>query len=194
MIALLGHCIHGETRFLVYELMEQGSMENQLHGHSHGSSFTLDIRIKIALNVARALEFLYEHGNPPVVIHSYLKSSNVLLDSNFNAKLHQACFCYFMFGRLWNLLLENEKESKRKELCFDKCIFSIRVDALRRSDSHAAVAPICQSSSLGVDGSESRLCGEEPVGQHLSLPVAPFGLYNRIGETGELSKGRRTIA
>ncbi|KAL9250936.1 CDPK-related kinase 5-like protein [Drosera capensis] len=33
VIALLGYCIHGKTRFLVYELMEQGSLENRLHGN-----------------------------------------------------------------------------------------------------------------------------------------------------------------
>ncbi|GAB2222945.1 hypothetical protein Drorol1_Dr00017077, partial [Drosera rotundifolia] len=85
-----------------------------------------------------------------------------------------------------------------------------RVGAVERSDSHGAIAPICQSnrirrsvwdrlgpsmvSNLGVNGSDSKVHDEEPVGQHLSLPVAPSGLYNGIGETGELSKGGRTIA
>ena len=32
VIKLLGHCIHGETRFLVYEMMQNGSLESQLHG------------------------------------------------------------------------------------------------------------------------------------------------------------------
>ncbi|CAK9310364.1 unnamed protein product [Citrullus colocynthis] len=32
IIKLLGHCIHGETRFLVYEIMQNGSLESQLHG------------------------------------------------------------------------------------------------------------------------------------------------------------------
>ncbi|KAL9270000.1 putative receptor-like protein, partial [Drosera capensis] len=66
----LGYYIHWETRFLVYELMmEKGSLENQLR------------------------EFLHEHGNLPVIhsdlkssTTSDLKSSNVLLDSNFNGK------------------------------------------------------------------------------------------------------------
>ncbi|KAL8167852.1 hypothetical protein V2J09_009351 [Rumex salicifolius] len=86
VIALLGHCSHEEKRYLVYELMEKGSLASQLHGPLRGSDLTWHTRMKIALDIARGLEYLHEHCNPPV-IHRDLKSSNVLLDSNFNAKL-----------------------------------------------------------------------------------------------------------
>ncbi|GFY96895.1 protein kinase superfamily protein [Actinidia rufa] len=86
IISLLGYSIHGETRLLVYELMQNGSLETQLHGPSHGSALNWHQRMKIALDTARGLEYLHEHCNPKV-IHRDLKSSNILLDSNFNAKL-----------------------------------------------------------------------------------------------------------
>ncbi|KAK9141516.1 hypothetical protein Syun_010916 [Stephania yunnanensis] len=86
IISLYGCCIYGETRCIVYELMQNGSLETQLHGPSQGSALTWHIRLKIALDVARGLEYLHENSNPPV-IHRDLKSSNILLDSNFNAKL-----------------------------------------------------------------------------------------------------------
>ncbi|KAG1358940.1 putative receptor-like protein kinase [Cocos nucifera] len=86
IISLLGYCIHGETRLLVYDLMQNGSLETQLHGPSHGSALTWHIRMKIALDTARGLEYLHEHCSPPV-IHRDLKSSNILLDSEFNAKI-----------------------------------------------------------------------------------------------------------
>ncbi|KAK6927598.1 Serine-threonine/tyrosine-protein kinase, catalytic domain, partial [Dillenia turbinata] len=86
IISLLGYCIHEETKFLVYELMQNGSLETQLHGPTHGSALSWHVRMKIALDVARGLEYLHEHCNPPV-IHRDLKSSNILLDTNFNAKL-----------------------------------------------------------------------------------------------------------
>ncbi|XP_077215701.1 putative receptor-like protein kinase At1g80640 [Tasmannia lanceolata] len=86
IVSLLGYCIHGETRFLVSELMQNGSLDSQLHGPSHGSTLSWHLRMKIALDAARGLEYLHEHCNPPV-IHRDLKSSNILLDSNFNAKL-----------------------------------------------------------------------------------------------------------
>ncbi|KAK8505410.1 hypothetical protein V6N13_045848 [Hibiscus sabdariffa] len=86
IISLLDFSSYNETRFIVYELMQNGSLETQLHGPSHGSSLTWQRRMKIAMDIARGLEYLHEHCNPPV-IHRDLKSSNILLDSDFNAKL-----------------------------------------------------------------------------------------------------------
>ncbi|XP_062165447.1 probable receptor-like protein kinase At1g80640 [Alnus glutinosa] len=86
IISLLGSSVYGETRFIVYELMQNGCLETQLHGPSHGSALTWHMRMKIALDAARGLEYMHEHCSP-AVIHRDLKSSNILLDSNFNAKL-----------------------------------------------------------------------------------------------------------
>ncbi|CAL9203501.1 probable receptor-like protein kinase At1g80640 isoform X2 [Musa acuminata AAA Group] len=86
IVSLLGYCVHEDARFLVYELMQKGSLEAQLHGPTHGSALTWHMRVKIALDIARGLEYLHEHCNPPV-IHRDLKCSNILLDSDFNAKI-----------------------------------------------------------------------------------------------------------
>nr|XP_043616935.1 probable receptor-like protein kinase At1g80640 isoform X2 [Erigeron canadensis] len=86
IINLLGYCVHDDTRFLIYEMMHQGSLESQLHGPSHGRALTWHRRMKIALDIARGLEYLHERCNPPV-IHRDLKSSNIFLDSKFHAKI-----------------------------------------------------------------------------------------------------------
>lgn len=86
IVTLIGYCIHEETRFLVYEFMQNGSLESRLHGHSSGSALTWSLRMKIALDVARGLEYLHERCDPGV-LHRDLKSSNILLDTNFNAKV-----------------------------------------------------------------------------------------------------------
>ncbi|CAL5206319.1 unnamed protein product [Lathyrus oleraceus] len=86
VISLLGCGTHEDSRFIIYELMQNGSLETQLHGPSHGSALTWHMRMKIALDTARGLKYLHEHCYP-AVIHRDLKSSNILLDANFNAKL-----------------------------------------------------------------------------------------------------------
>ncbi|KAE8658235.1 putative receptor-like protein kinase [Hibiscus syriacus] len=89
IISLLNFSSYNETRFIVYELMQNGSLETQLHGKRTKklSSFNLSQRrMKVAMDIVRGLVYLHEHCNPPV-IHRDLKSSNILLDSDFNAKL-----------------------------------------------------------------------------------------------------------
>ncbi|XP_062178674.1 probable receptor-like protein kinase At1g80640 [Phragmites australis] len=86
IVSLVGFCVHEGNHYIVYELMEKGSLETQLHGPSHGSALSWYIRMKIALDMARGLEYLHEHCSPPV-IHRDLKSSNILLDSDFNTKI-----------------------------------------------------------------------------------------------------------
>ncbi|GER39317.1 protein kinase superfamily protein [Striga asiatica] len=86
IVSLLGYCVHEQQRFLIYEMMEGGSLDLILHAPSRRSTLTWPLRMKIALDVARGLEHLHEHCDPPV-IHRDLKSSNILLDSNFNAKI-----------------------------------------------------------------------------------------------------------
>ncbi|KAG7554871.1 Protein kinase domain [Arabidopsis suecica] len=86
IISLLGYSTNDTARFIVYELMPNVSLESHLHGSSRGSAITWPMRMKIALDVTRGLEYLHEHCHP-AIIHRDLKSSNILLDSNFNAKI-----------------------------------------------------------------------------------------------------------
>ncbi|KAK4747096.1 hypothetical protein SAY87_026133 [Trapa incisa] len=86
IISLLGYSTNCEAQFIVYELMQNGSLDTKLHGPSPRSTLTWHMRMKIALDIARGLEYLHGQCQPPV-IHRDLKSANILLDSNFNAKL-----------------------------------------------------------------------------------------------------------
>ncbi|KAF8110885.1 hypothetical protein N665_0078s0076 [Sinapis alba] len=86
IISLLGYTSEISSSFIVYELMENGSLDAQLHGPSRGSALTWHMRMKIALDTARGVEYLHERCRPPV-IHRDIKSSNILLDSSFNAKI-----------------------------------------------------------------------------------------------------------
>ncbi|CAN1287875.1 Probable receptor-like protein kinase At1g80640 [Linum perenne] len=72
--------------FIVYELMSNGSLEDLLHGKCFQSQVCLFWSKKLMVQELRGLEYLHEFCKP-LVIHRDLKSSNILLDSNFHAKI-----------------------------------------------------------------------------------------------------------
>ncbi|MCO5554263.1 hypothetical protein L7F22_007791 [Adiantum nelumboides] len=89
LLGLLGYCADQDHRLLVYDYMSNGSLQEHLYSTgTPGSPPFLDweTRMRVALNSARGLEYLHELVNPPV-IHRDFKSSNILLDENFNAKV-----------------------------------------------------------------------------------------------------------
>ncbi|CAH8355153.1 unnamed protein product [Eruca vesicaria subsp. sativa] len=82
LVKLIGICIEGRTRCLIYELVHNGSVESHLHEGTLG----WDARLKIALGAARGLAYLHEDSNPRV-IHRDFKASNVLLEDDFTPKV-----------------------------------------------------------------------------------------------------------
>ncbi|KAG5232506.1 serine/threonine-protein kinase [Salix suchowensis] len=85
LVELLGYCADQNHRLLVYEFMQNGSLQLHLH-HKQYRPLDWGTRLRIALGCARALEFLHEH-TIPAVIHRDFKCSNILLDQNFRAKV-----------------------------------------------------------------------------------------------------------
>nr|DAD44966.1 TPA_asm: hypothetical protein HUJ06_003196 [Nelumbo nucifera] len=83
LVKLIGYCIEDDQRLLVYEFMTRGSLENHLFRRTLPLPWSS--RIKIALGAAKGLAFL--HGGPKPVIYRDFKTSNILLDSEYNAKL-----------------------------------------------------------------------------------------------------------
>ncbi|KAG6739984.1 hypothetical protein POTOM_057614 [Populus tomentosa] len=83
LVKLIGYCIEDDQRLLVYEFMTRGSLENHLFRRTIPLPWSN--RIKIALGAAKGLAFL--HGGPEPVIYRDFKTSNILLDSEYTAKL-----------------------------------------------------------------------------------------------------------
>ncbi|CAL9051563.1 unnamed protein product [Musa banksii] len=87
LVKLIGYCADGDQRLLVYEYMTMGSLEDHLVDVSANKKpLSWYTRMKIAYGAAQGLEYLHEKANPPVIFRD-LKSSNILLDVDFNAKL-----------------------------------------------------------------------------------------------------------
>ncbi|GAB4824413.1 Probable serine/threonine-protein kinase pbl9 [Ancistrocladus abbreviatus] len=86
LVKLLGYCLEDEHRLLVYEFMPRGSLENHLFRRgSYFQPLSWSLRLKVALGAAKGLAFL--HSAEIKVIYRDFKTSNVLLDLNYNAKL-----------------------------------------------------------------------------------------------------------
>lgn len=84
LVKLIGYCSESDNRLLVYAFMPKGSLENHLF-RKGVQPISWSTRMKIAIDVARGLSFL--HGLDANVIYRDLKASNILLDSDFSAKL-----------------------------------------------------------------------------------------------------------
>ncbi|TYJ20609.1 hypothetical protein E1A91_A08G006700v1 [Gossypium mustelinum] len=91
LVGLIGFCQENEERLLVYEYMTNGSLHDHLHNTNNiekGSSElnSWKMRITIGLDAARGIHYLHNYAVPPI-IHRDIKSSNILLDANWTARV-----------------------------------------------------------------------------------------------------------
>ncbi|ERN07877.1 probable serine/threonine-protein kinase PBL11 [Amborella trichopoda] len=86
LVKLIGFCLEDEHRLLVYECMARGSLENHLFRRgSYFQPLSWMLRMKVAFGAAKGLAYL--HCAETRIIYRDFKASNVLLDSNYNAKI-----------------------------------------------------------------------------------------------------------
>lgn len=87
LVRLLGYCVEGAYRMLVYEYVDNGNLDQWLHGDvGEVSPLTWDIRMNIILGTAKGLAYLHE-GLEPKVVHRDVKSSNILVDRQWHPKV-----------------------------------------------------------------------------------------------------------
>ncbi|XP_031402427.1 probable serine/threonine-protein kinase PBL28 [Punica granatum] len=87
LVSLIGYCADGKNRFLVYEFMHNGNLQDHLTGIGK-AKMDWPIRLKVALGAARGLEYLHSGSAVGVpIVHRDFKSTNILLTAKFEAKI-----------------------------------------------------------------------------------------------------------
>ncbi|KAJ6948390.1 hypothetical protein NC651_002662 [Populus alba x Populus x berolinensis] len=115
-VNLLGFANDTKDRLLVVEFMSNGTLYDTLHSNSRPPNWGR--RIRMALQIAKAVDTL--HAQNPPVIHRDIKSANVLIDRNFNARLGD-------FGlALRTVPLKDPMIRKQLALIASKCVRSCR--------------------------------------------------------------------
>ncbi|KAI3462613.1 hypothetical protein Pfo_019276 [Paulownia fortunei] len=88
LVSLIGYCNDGQERVLIYQYMTRGTLADHLYKiNRHGKSnppLSWELRLKVSIGAARGLYYLHSRHR---VIHRDVKSSNILLDENWVAKI-----------------------------------------------------------------------------------------------------------
>ncbi|VVA32263.1 PREDICTED: rust resistance kinase Lr10 [Prunus dulcis] len=86
VVQLVGYCVEGLNRALVYDFMPNGSLDKYIYSKEESMPLSCMNMYEISLGVARGIEYLHR-GCDMQILHFDIKPHNILLDENFNPKI-----------------------------------------------------------------------------------------------------------
>lgn len=115
MVLLLGAC--PEYGCLVYEFMENGSLEDRLFCRGNSQPLSWRKRFEIAAEIATALSFLHQ-AKPEPLVHRDLKPANILLDRNYVSKISDVGLARLVPASVANNVTQYHMTSAAGTFCY----------------------------------------------------------------------------
>ncbi|KAG6505122.1 hypothetical protein ZIOFF_037470 [Zingiber officinale] len=90
LVTLIGYCQEGGLQMLVYEYLPNGSITQHLYYNEHHSLTNLEFKQRLTVAIGAAKGLTHLHSLAPPLVHKNFKTSNILVDENFIAKVADA--------------------------------------------------------------------------------------------------------
>ncbi|KAL9992141.1 putative protein kinase RLK-Pelle-CrRLK1L-1 family [Helianthus debilis subsp. tardiflorus] len=202
LVSLIGYCSENNEMILVYEYMFNGTIDHHLHGAHTPLSWMH--RLRISIGVAKGLQYLHTGWHPQQgIIHRDVKSSNILLDMNWVAKVSDFGMSKII-GQLSSGVTTNLKGTfgyldpeycSTGKLTKESDVYSFGVVLFELLSGRRAVDPLFVDEGINLAGWAKKCIKEgridQVVSSHIRTQISPKSLKEFVQIADRCSKSSR---